>query len=206
MAAVFSIRHYLIDRVAGLIVRGGYFRAAFVWISAILPPLPLVEPNLPTPPLPPLHHHTPSSSIQGSVISSVYVHGQRAGLLCCWLFASHQQRAKFGQWHKKMEGLGNGDDGQQLAKIYWTHPGWSLIFWLHGWGTFVSRHFVAAATLQRLWKEYYTVYRRSSFTNYFSFFLSHHQTSNKDNLSKHRKLFEEHDFILFKKRKIAKPT
>ena len=37
MAAVFSIRHYLIDRVAGLIVRGGYFRAAFVWGSAVLP-------------------------------------------------------------------------------------------------------------------------------------------------------------------------
>lgn len=40
MAAVFSIRHYLIDRVAGLIVRGGYFRAAFVWASATLPPTP----------------------------------------------------------------------------------------------------------------------------------------------------------------------
>lgn len=38
MAAVFSIRHYLIDRVAGLIVSGGYFRAAFVWGSAIPPP------------------------------------------------------------------------------------------------------------------------------------------------------------------------
>lgn len=37
MAAVFSIRHYLIDRVAGLIVRGGYFRAAFVWGSAPVP-------------------------------------------------------------------------------------------------------------------------------------------------------------------------
>lgn len=38
MAAVFSIRHYLIDRVAGLIVQGDYFRAAFVWGSAISPP------------------------------------------------------------------------------------------------------------------------------------------------------------------------
>lgn len=37
MAAVFSIRHYLIDRVAGLIVQGGYFRAAFVRSSAIPP-------------------------------------------------------------------------------------------------------------------------------------------------------------------------
>lgn len=37
MTAVFSIRHYLIDRVAGLIVQGGYFRAAFVWGSTILP-------------------------------------------------------------------------------------------------------------------------------------------------------------------------
>lgn len=37
MTAVFSIRHYLIDRVAGLIVQGGYFRAAFVWGSTTLP-------------------------------------------------------------------------------------------------------------------------------------------------------------------------
>lgn len=41
MAAVFSIRHYLIDRVAGLIVKGRYFRAAFVWGSAMFPHKPL---------------------------------------------------------------------------------------------------------------------------------------------------------------------
>lgn len=51
MAAVFSIRHYLIDRVAGLIVQGGYFRAAFVWGSAIPPPpTPSLDPQLPDSP------------------------------------------------------------------------------------------------------------------------------------------------------------
>ena len=109
MAAVFSIRHYLIDRVAGLIVRGGYFRAAFVWGSAILPP-PLLDPKLPTPPL--LHHHTlllqqrPCYLVYTCVCMHVCVHGLRAGLLCSLLFALHQWRAKFGQLRKVMEGGG----------------------------------------------------------------------------------------------------
>lgn len=76
MAAVFSIRHYLIDRVAGLIVKGGYFRAAFVWGSAIPPPRhpPLLDPRLPESTPFPTHTSPPQRPcylVHGYVCSSM---------------------------------------------------------------------------------------------------------------------------------------
>lgn len=53
MTAVFSIRHYLIDRVAGLIVQAGYFRAAFVWGSTTVPQPSSTLNSLNPPPLTP---------------------------------------------------------------------------------------------------------------------------------------------------------
>lgn len=81
MAAVFSIRHYLIDRVAGLIVRGGYFRAAFVWGSAILPHPSSTLNSLNSPPLP-SPPQRPCYLVCGCVCLCMYVcvRGQRAGL------------------------------------------------------------------------------------------------------------------------------
>lgn len=88
MAAVFSIRHYLIDRVAGLIVHGGYFRAAFVWGSAILPHPSLILSSLyPTPPL------------------ELAPRPRRGPVVCVWMesrpfmFAFHQRRAKCSWLH-----------------------------------------------------------------------------------------------------------
>lgn len=64
MTAVFSIRHYLIDRVAGLIVRGGYFRAAFVWGSAPVPQ-PSSTPDSPNPtPFPLMSQQRPCYLVQ----------------------------------------------------------------------------------------------------------------------------------------------
>lgn len=111
MAAVFSIRHYLIDRVAGLIVRGGYFRAAFVWGSAILPHPSSTLNSLNPPPSPPSPPQRPCYLVCACVYLCMYVwvRGQRAGLLCALLFAFHQQRAKCSRARaaSKMEGEGN---------------------------------------------------------------------------------------------------
>lgn len=43
IAAVFSIRHYLIDRVAGLIVHRAIFRVGFVLATADIPSSPCRE-------------------------------------------------------------------------------------------------------------------------------------------------------------------
>lgn len=45
MAPVFSIRHYLIDRVAGLIVRGGLFQGCLC-VGQWQPSPPLLHPQL----------------------------------------------------------------------------------------------------------------------------------------------------------------
>lgn len=87
MAAVFSIRHYLIDRVAGLIVHGGYFRAAFVWGSAILPHPSLILSSLyPTPPPPSSLHLAPTEAL-------LSVCGWRAGLSCLLSISAGQSVA-----------------------------------------------------------------------------------------------------------------
>lgn len=102
MAAVFSIRHYLIDRVAGLIVQGGYFRAAFVWGRTIVPQPSSTLNSLNPPPL----TLSPPQRLCYLVFSFVYsclhvcVRGPRAGLSCRLLFAFHQQRAKCSRLHE----------------------------------------------------------------------------------------------------------
>lgn len=164
MAAVFSIRHYLIDRVAGLIVWGGYFRAAFVWGSAIAPPAPpppslppLLDPQLPESPT-----HLPTTAIahprpcRGLVIlckavracARVCARGQRAGLLCCLLFAFHQWRAKCNLlrrgWERQKGRQGEKKEMQEGdgCPSIWPHHGWP--------GTFSQRRFRSVPAV--LWR------------------------------------------------------
>lgn len=140
MAAVFSIRHYLIDRVAGLIVKGGYFRAAFVWGSAILPHPSLILNSLNPPP--PNSHLAPAEGLLSSERLRVFVHvcvcvrGLRAGLLCGLLFAFHQQRAKCSRLHGpelQWRDGGQGDKmggGKVMGLSWWeylTPSGWPVV-------------------------------------------------------------------------------
>lgn len=88
MTAVFSIRHYLIDRVAGLIVRGGYFRAAFVWGSAPVPQPSSTPDSLNPTPFALMSPQRPCYLVRGSVHAFSLLGGS--------LFAFYQQRAKRG--------------------------------------------------------------------------------------------------------------
>lgn len=92
MTAVFSIRHYLIDRVAGLIVRGGYFRVAFVWGSAPVPQPSSTPDSLNPTPLALMSPQRPCYLVRSSV--------QSLSLLGGSLFAFYRQRAKSGRIHE----------------------------------------------------------------------------------------------------------
>lgn len=92
MTAVFSIRHYLIDRVAGLIVQGGYFRAAFVWGSAPVPQPSSTPDSVNPTPFALMSPQRPCYLVRSSV--------QSLSLLGGSLFAFYQQRAKSGWMHE----------------------------------------------------------------------------------------------------------
>lgn len=124
MAAVFSIRHYLIDRVAGLIVRGGYFRAAFVWGSAILPhPSSILNslnpPNHPPTFLAPSPPQRPCYLVCGCVCLCVYmcVRGQAFYVACYLLSISGGQSVAsyMGPNCTEMEGEGKPGVGKVMG-------------------------------------------------------------------------------------------
>lgn len=111
MTAVFSIRHYLIDRVAGLIVRGGYFRAAFVWGSAPVPQPSSTPDSLNPTPFALMSLQRPCCLVRSSV--------QSLSLLGGSLFAFYQQRAKSGcirrpPWNKMSA---SPSEPVQLARV-----------------------------------------------------------------------------------------
>lgn len=90
MTAVFSIRHYLIDRVAGLIVRGGYFRAAFVWGSATVPQPSSTPDSLNPTPFAVMSPQRPCYLVSSSL--------QSLSLLCTLLFAFYRAKRAKGSW------------------------------------------------------------------------------------------------------------
>lgn len=116
MTAVFSIRHYLIDRVAGLIVRGGYFRAAFVWGSAPVPqPSSTPDTRNPTP-FALMSPQRPCYLVRSAV--------QSLSLLGGSLFAFYQQRAKSvwthePRWKKTLAGPSEPVQPTRVSRLRW---------------------------------------------------------------------------------------
>lgn len=104
IAAVFSIRHYLIDRVAGLIVRGAI---SGLPLCEVVPYSPNISSILNS--QHPLYSITTYSHFRGLAILYVCamhmcIHGQRAGLSRGLLFALHQPRENRGQLCKETKG------------------------------------------------------------------------------------------------------